>query len=123
MNITPKTIAVAIGVLTPLGYISAGIMDSSVSLFLLLCAIISGFNLAKGMILEPQKTSFKTIKFILVPVLLFAIAVIAWIDNSRIPLFSIWVVIFTAMHVLFVASSSSGSSTVHRKEKEAQPQR
>ena len=73
--------------MTPLGFISAGIMDSSVSYFLLLCAGISGLNIAKSMILEPQKTTDKTIRFILVPALLFALAIVAWLNNSRIPLF------------------------------------
>ena len=120
MNITPKKLAITIGAMTPLGYISAGIMDSSVSYFLLLCAIISGLNIAKSMILEPRNTTVKTIKFKLVPALIFALTVVAWLDRSRIPLLLIWATIFVAMHVLFVASSTRNVNCSCSIKQEAQ---
>ena len=120
MNITPKKLAITIGAMTPLGYISAGIMDSSVSYLLLLCAIISGLNIAKRMILEPRNTTVKTIKFKLGPALIFALTVVAWLDSSRIPLLLIWAAIFVAMHVLFVASSTRNVNSGCSNEQEAQ---
>lgn len=99
MNMARKVTAISSGVLVPIGYIAACGVRSNLIGPLMVAGLIMGIGIATSMINNPEKTTARRIKWLIVPSMLVLIVLMAFINPPKVPWVAAWALTFTALQV------------------------